>query len=288
LKIGLVTDSLRLPFDEAVSFAAALGVDGIQPYVVSGGLAAWDLAPVRRRELRARVVEAGLEFSALCGDLGGGFTQANDTPLRWERMKAVFGLAAEWGAPVVSGHIGVIPTACNTERNRLVEVLRRVGTLARAAGVRYAVETGPEPAGVLRGFIEEVSDPGVQVNFDPANLVMVQGESAAEAVAELAPHIVHFHAKDGRRLRPLDPVRLYQGFADLDAAFLQSLDSYFVETPLGEGDVRFPRVLSALQRIGYRGYLTVEREAGDRRQADVRQAVASLRTWLAAPVSEPR
>lgn len=280
MKIGLVTDSLRIPFEAAVSFAVELGVEGIQPYVVSGPMAAWTLGTARRREIRDRVTGAGLEFPALCGDLGGGFTPGNDSAEKWERMRSVLGLAAEWGAPVVSGHIGVIPTSDNVERQWLAGAMRKLGGLAREAGVRFGVETGPEPAGVLRGFLEEVAEPGLRVNFDPANLVMVQGESAAEGVAELGPFIAHCHAKDGKRLQPLDPSRLYRGFAELDEVFIRTLDSYFIETPCGEGDVDFPDFVRALSRAGYDGYLTVERESGDRRKDDMRRAVSLLRECI--------
>jgi sugar phosphate isomerase/epimerase len=280
MKVGLVTDSLRVPFEEAVAFAVEAGADGIQPYVVSGPMAAWTLDSARRREIRDRVTGAGLEFAALCGDLGGGYTPGNDTVEKWERIRAVLGLAAEWGAPVVSGHIGVIPAADNADRQWMAGAMRRLGGLAREAGVRFGVETGPEPAGVLRGFLEEVGEPGLRVNFDPANLVMVQGESAAEGVAELAPFLAHCHAKDGKRLKPFDPARLYRGFAEIDETFLRTLDTYFIETPCGEGDVDFPAFVRALRRVGYDGYLTVERESGDRRKDDMCRAVRLLRECL--------
>lgn len=280
MKIGLVTDSLRMPFCEAVSFAASLGVDGIQPYVVSGDMAAWTMGTTRRRELRAQVVDAGLEFASVCGDLGGGFTRPEEHPWRIDRTKHILDLAAEWTAPVVTSHIGVVPREPNATRETLVRAMRAVGVHAKAAGVAYALETGPEPAAVLRGFLEEVADPWIKVNYDPANMVMIQGESASEAATLLAPYLVHTHAKDGRQNRRLEANRLYQGFADLDESFLKTLDEYFVELPLGEGSVDFPRYLRELRRLGYDGYLTIEREAGDHRCEDVRNAVASLRGWL--------
>jgi sugar phosphate isomerase/epimerase len=44
--------------------------------------------------------------------------------------------------------------------------------------------------------------------------------------------------------------------------------------------VDFPAFVCALRRVGYDGYLTVERESGDRRKDDMRRAVRLLRECL--------
>ena len=50
----------------------------------------------------------------------------------------------------------------------------------------------------------------------------------------------------------------------------------FVELPLGRGGVPFPQYLKALNDIGYKGFLTIEREVGDNPEADIRMAVDYL------------
>ena len=57
-------------------------------------------------------------------------------------------------------------------------------------------------------------------------------------------------------------------------------DDEFIELPLGEGDVPFPEYLSALKAIGYRGYLTIEREVGDDPGADIARAADYLRKLI--------
>ena len=47
---------------------------------------------------------------------------------------------------------------------------------------------------------------------------------------------------------------------------------YFEEVPLGTGTVDFPAYLKALEEIGYRGFLTIEREVGDNPEADIKTA----------------
>ena len=52
---------------------------------------------------------------------------------------------------------------------------------------------------------------------------------------------------------------------------------YFEEVPLGTGQVDYPAYLAALDEIGYRGFLTIEREVGDDPIGDIRIAINHLR-----------
>ena len=50
----------------------------------------------------------------------------------------------------------------------------------------------------------------------------------------------------------------------------------FIELPLGEGDVDFPNYLKALEEIGFKGFLTIEREVGGDPARDIGAAVKFL------------
>jgi sugar phosphate isomerase/epimerase len=50
----------------------------------------------------------------------------------------------------------------------------------------------------------------------------------------------------------------------------------FREVPLGEGSVKFPEYLRALESIGYKGFLTIEREVGENPEMDIRMSVKFL------------
>ena len=95
---------------------------------------------------------------------------------------------------------------------------------------------------------------------------MVTGDDPVQAVYTLKDYIVHTHAKDGKRLHYVDPEILY-GMEESD--MLQ--DPSFIELPLGEGDVDFPAYLKALNDIGYKGFLTIEREVGEDPEGDIPQ-----------------
>ena len=137
----------------------------------------------------------------------------------------------------------------------------------------FAIETGPETSLVLKGFLDSLHSTGVSVNLDPANLVMVTGDDPVQAVHNLKDYIVHTHAKDGRKLDERDPEVIY-GLRPGDPLVTNPA---FIELALGTGDVPFPAYLKALDEIGYKGFLTIEREVGDNPTADIETAVRFLR-----------
>jgi len=86
---------------------------------------------------------------------------------------------------------------------------------------------------------------------------------------------VHTHAKDGIRLAESDPNYIYQCFAEgVPENF--HMDQYFKEVPLGQGSVDFEAYIKALKEIGYKGYLTIEREVGENPVKDIKDAVRFL------------
>jgi len=280
-KIGVMVDSFRLPIPEGVRKARELGADGIQVYVVDGDMSAEALDASRRREFRQLVSDTGLEISALCGDLGGhGFQIEAENAVKISRSKAIVDLAVDLGTQVVTTHIGVVPPdrQAPVYRNQL-KVCQELGQYAADRGVAFAIETGPEPATRLAAFLDEVNSPGVGVNLDPANLIMVLNDDPVQAVYALQKHIVHTHAKDGVQYQPCDPVKVYAAFAEGGVEGL-NIGELFNELPLGEGKVDWDRYLAALSEVGYRGYLTIEREVGANPEADIRTAVNFLKAKI--------
>ena len=132
-------------------------------------------------------------------------------------------------------------------------------------------EENPETSAVLKGFLDSLGSTGVGVNLDPANLVMVTGDDPAGAVYNLQKYIVHTHAKDGKQLYYKDPEIIYGLVKDSLVT-----GPSFLEVPLGEGQVPWEKYLNALEDIGYKGFLTIEREVGDDPAKDIRSAVEFL------------
>lgn len=271
--IGVLLDSFRTSWKEALPKAAELGVKGIQVYATYGELAPDALSPKDRREFLDAVQSYGLKISALCGDLGHGFGNAEKNPELIERSKRILELAKDLDTDVITTHIGVIPSSADHPRYRVMqEACFQLSRYADDMQAHFAIETGPETAQTLKGFLDALGSKGVAVNFDPANFVMVTGDDPVQGVYTLKDYIVHTHAKDGRRLRVRDPEVIYGLIED---TIQEGKD--FEELPLGEGDVDFPGWLKALDDIGYHGFLTIEREVGDHPEEDIRRAVEFLR-----------
>ena len=89
---------------------------------------------------------------------------------------------------------------------------------------------------------------------------MVADDDPVAGVYVLKDYIVHTHAKDG----------------------IKTGEKSFLEVPLGTGGVDFDKYLAALDDVGYKGYLTIEREVGDSPAADIKMAVDFLGTKLSA------
>lgn len=271
--IGVLLDSFRTGWREALPKAAALGVKGIQAYATYGELAPEALSGEARREFLGAVKAEGLRISALCGDLGHGFGDAEKNPELIERSKRILDLVKDLETDVITTHIGVVPASADHPRYQVMqEACFQLSRYADEWEAHFAIETGPETAQTLKGFLDSLGSKGVAVNFDPANFVMVTGDDPVQGVYTLKDYIVHTHAKDGRRLRVREPEAIYGLIED---TIQEGRD--FEELPLGEGDVDFPGWLKALDDIGYRGFLTIEREVGDNPEADIRRAVDFLR-----------
>ena len=274
--IGVMLDSFKLETEAAIKKAAALGANGLQMYATSGSHAPENMNTSQRRELLDMVKSNGLVFSALCGDLGRGFGNSELNPSLIEKSKRILDLAKELETDIVTTHIGVVPADCNHERRKIMqEACFELANYADSVNAHFAIETGPERAAVLKGFLDELGSKGVAVNLDPANFVMVTGDDPVEAVRTLSDYIVHTHAKDGRKLRECDPEVVYR-IIDEEA---NQGDAY-IELPLGEGDVDFDNYLRALDEIGYKGFLTIEREVGDNPAADIALAADFLRSKI--------
>lgn len=279
--IGVMLESFRLPTPEAIKKAAELGVAGIQMYCTKGEHAPENMTPAARREILDMVKSEGLCFSAICGDLGGGFGDPELNPERIEKSKRILDLALELETNVVTTHIGVVPTDPMHERYKIMQdACGQLAEYADSIGAHFAIETGPETSAVLKAFLDSLGgSKGVGVNLDPANLVMVAGDDPVVAAHTLKDYIVHTHAKDGVMLHRGNPDYIYGVVHPVPQEF-QGIQ-YFAEMPLGQGNVHFDTYLRALDEIGFRGFLTIEREVGNDPVGDIRTAAEHLRSIMA-------
>ena len=276
--IGVMLDSFKLPFDEALDKAAEIGAQGLQIYATYGDMAPENLTTEKRREVLDKIKSRGLVISALCADFGHGFGIEEQNPELIEKSKRVLDLAVELESDVVTTHIGVVPSDPNHPRYQIMQkACAELASYADSMKAHFAIETGPETSATLKAFLDSLNSTGVAVNLDPANLVMVTGDDPVGAVHNLKKYIVHTHAKDGIKICDRDPEIIY-GIRRAEEEFSGMA---FKEVPLGTGGVDFPAYLKALEEIGYKGYLTIEREVGDNPAKDIVTAMDFLKATIA-------
>ena len=93
--IGAMLESFRTDRSTAIKKAAGIGARGIQMYATQGENSPENLDAAARRALLAEVKDAGLVFSALCGDLGMGFGNKELNPELIEKSKRIIDLAKD-------------------------------------------------------------------------------------------------------------------------------------------------------------------------------------------------
>ncbi|MGN0314684.1 MAG: sugar phosphate isomerase/epimerase family protein [Fusicatenibacter sp.] len=277
--IGVLLDSFRTDMETALKKAASLGISGVQIYATNGKMAPENLNPSQRREVLDMIRSNGLVVSALCGDLGQGFGNAEKNPALIEKSKRILDLAKDLKTDVVTTHIGVVPEDSSHPRYQIMqEACFSLAQYADSVQAHFAIETGPETSLTLKRFLDGLHSTGVAVNLDPANLVMVTGDDPAKAVYNLKDYIVHTHAKDGKKLLDRSPEIIYG--IETPKNDLASQGEAFIELPLGEGSVNWENYLKALDDIGYHGFLTIEREVGENPEADIQKAVHFLNSRI--------
>jgi len=258
LKIGIHLESLGLPLRKALQQASSLGVSGVQVDAV-GELSPNKLSETGRREFRHLLRAYNLELTALGCPLRRGLDAAEDQQPRIEHVRKVMSLSYDLGPRLVIVQAGQVPDDANSERGaRLTESLTALAQHGDRIGATLALETGLESGAALRAFLDRFDSGSLGVNFDPANLLL-HGFDVYESVRALHDKIVHAHAKDARSA---------------------SASRAAQEVPLGHGDIDWMQLLGVLEEVEYRGWLTIERETGDSRLADVTAAVSFLRRFI--------
>lgn len=164
---------------------------------------------------------------------------------RCEIMKKASDFSKMLGVDRIATHAGFIPEDMNDPLYlSLVEDLRDVAAYCKANGQLFCFETGQETPITLLRTIQDIGYDNVGINLDPANLVMYGKGNATDSLKVLGKYLFGVHIKDGKY--PTNGKELG------------------IEVPVGQGDVEMPRLMAAIEELGYDGPLTIEIEL-DRR-----------------------
>jgi sugar phosphate isomerase/epimerase len=273
LALGVCSWSLQVKsIPELKRLMGRLGVDVVQLACGDPHHAAWDEGdglPEAARASGLRLTGAMLGFpgedytTPQTIQKTGGFGDPTLRPQRLERFQWALERTRALGLSDLMLHAGFIPEPGDPDRKHFLDVLAKVGALAWDRGVTVAFETGQETADLLRRTLDELKCPNLQVNFDPANMLLYDKGDPLRAVEILGPQIRSVHVKDANR--PTTP------------------GQWGEEVPLGKGQVNIKAFVKALKKAGYRGALCIEREVGgqEQRLADIAHGLNYLRECLA-------
>lgn len=185
---------------------------------------------------------------------------------RADRTAELFEIAKfahELGVDTVGLHLGFVPhDPADPDYAELVGITRDLCDQCSADRQNVHLETGQEPADVLEAFLAEVNRPNLFINFDPANMILYGCGEPLPALEQLGRWVRSVHCKDAT-------------WSD------QPGETWGAETPLGEGAVDFSKFVAVLEKIGYTGPLTIEREIPqepERQKAEIGGALALLKS----------
>ncbi len=244
MKLGFSGWAMReAPVDRQVEIVREAGYASMA--LVSGptfGLDALTADGAERKRIRRLLDDAGLELSAVCGHA----TQLDPDPEKRaanaERIRATIDLAADLAGPegppcVVSMGYGT-PETYEQDRELIAERFGELAEYAVKRGIVIALEPHvgqafDQPEKVV-WLMDRINSPGYRANLDNSHFECM-GRDLDEYLPLLIPYSVHTELKDQRGIYPNH--------------------EYLVP---GEGDFDYARYLSAMQKAGYSGYVTIE------------------------------
>lgn len=237
-------------FERCFAQAAALGFQGVQPYVEPQGFFSLQSDDRTLQSIAAAARHAGIALTSLeIKPFSYSFTD-DDAAVRAAAVKTVrraMEVAATMRIPgilVIPGYVGLPwdpqarTVSYDLAYDRTRHALAELAPQAESLGVSVLVENiwnkfllSPLE---VRTLLDELSSPGVGWLLDTGNLIAFGYPE--QWIRILGPRIKEVHLKDFR-----ESVGGVGGFVGLL-----------------EGDVNWPAVIAALEEVGYDGFLTAE------------------------------
>jgi hexulose-6-phosphate isomerase len=186
-------------------------------------------------KLQARIRESGVSVFSMCADyfMDRPFLRCSQAE-RGERLQflqRLLPLAKQVGIErIVLPFVDASHIDSDEEKAVVIGVLKEALPAARAAGIELHLETDLAPLEFAK-LLEKLPDPFIKVNYDSGNSSSL-GYAPQEEFAAYGDRVGSVHIKD--RIRGGGTV------------------------PLGTGDADFPSLFSALERIGYKGDITLQ------------------------------
>ena len=257
MKVGLLVD-ITEKYEEKIRHAKSLGFD-------FGQLVIWNMDFYTDENLAVlKKLLAEIDFTVTdlwCGWSAPvvwkyphkyttlGLVPKEYRATRLEELRRGGKFAYDLGVKSIITHTGFIPDDPAAEAHiGVVECLKDLCSELNERGQTFSFETGEELPLTLSIMINEIGLDNVGVNFDPANLLSGGRGNPNDAMELLGCRVTGFHAKDSVPAK----------FGELGGH----------QTPVGEGEVDFERLLNQLKKFGYKGDIVIEHEMYSRPDRD--------------------
>jgi sugar phosphate isomerase/epimerase len=249
MKLGIVADEIARDFRKAVGVGKSLGIDCYEVRnLTTGRVPLCDPAEIRwieqageRQEVEITAISPGLfkyteDGAAFAREMAEVYPRAADLAHRWKLPGLiVFGFHKP-------GATEANPAADGPPPSGIADWLAQAGERASADGLLLLIEPEPicwcDTARRTAEWIERSGAASLRINYDPGNVAWLENRDPLDEFDAAAPWIANVHIKD---LRPLA-----RGPAQPEWV------------PAGEGMIDYSAHFAALQRIGYRGPISLE------------------------------
>ncbi len=236
MKVALSTQVCReWDVEHSLRTAARIGYDGIELLIWEPVTTVEKVQPVIA-EMKSLAARLGVEVPVLT--LGDAITQYAAQPAYWRSFVQV---AAGLGAGIVKTPAAPPSSreASDADFQAAALAARQCGQVAAEHGLKLACETHMgmvtnSIAGTLR-FLEYAACDDVYLTLDVCNLY-VNGDDQLAVGEALAERTVLLHVKDGKRVG----------------------SEAWSWHPLGLGEMDWAAVLARLDKLGYRGWASIE------------------------------
>lgn len=253
-KLALPTRLFSLPFRQAAVEVARSEADGIQ-IDARNELRYRELSATGLRELKHLLNESQIQVSSLVFPLRRPLYDRERLDQRVAALKETLEFAHKLQSRIVTARIGRIPQDVEcTEYQTLIEVLNDIARHANHVGATLCVTPANDTAEALRALLDRVDAGPIGIDLDPAALVLAR-EPLQESVQCLYDRMLHVRARDA----------------------VWAMDGAGQEMAVGRGEVDWELLVALLDQVGYRGWITCDRTAGDDQAGDGQRAVQYLR-----------
>ncbi len=249
----------RLPLEEFIPRAAALGYAGVELMGKRPHLSPLDWTDDRLEQLRALCGRHTLEVACLAAytNFTGG-VEAREVPfneMQVQYVESLCRMAQRLGCSLVRVFTSYErdDTPLAVQWDRTAEAIRECCTRAAPYGVTIGIQNHHDLAvqsKTLMELLREIDRPNCRLMFDPWSLCL-RGEEVYETAKRAAPHVAYTTLADYVRL----PRSRYR--PDL-TNYTHSEPDLVRAVPIGEGEMENAAFLSGLRAGGFDGPVAYE------------------------------